>query len=116
MAATMAKVLKGGLAPASSHSRRLLPEINSHQGLSGATGKGRLMHTGLFGIRGARCQEQLKSLEQFKGKRFMSSDEMPEVRPHPSFVAVGMASVFGFIMMGIYTLPGTIQTIKSFMK
>ncbi|TVU49706.1 hypothetical protein EJB05_01032, partial [Eragrostis curvula] len=60
-------------------------------------------------------KNSLLRMKQFKGKRFMSSEE-PKIRPHPSFVAVGVASMFCLVMAGIYTVPGTIRSIKSLTK
>ncbi|CAL5092921.1 unnamed protein product [Urochloa decumbens] len=103
-AAAAAKVLRGGCSVHSS--RPLLPAILQHLGLSPAgpvAGAARLMHTGLFGTRGVGTQGQLKTMDQFSGKRFMSSGDERRPRPPPSFIALGVASAVGFVIMGMHT-------------
>ncbi|CAN6329470.1 unnamed protein product, partial [Urochloa humidicola] len=105
MAMAMAKLVRGGCSAASS--RTLLPAIRRHLGSSPATpatGVGRLMHTGLFRTPGVRSQEQLMRMNQFSGKRFMSS-ELPEGgRPPASFIALGASGALCIIMMLIAEL------------
>ncbi|KAG2630059.1 hypothetical protein PVAP13_3KG518100 [Panicum virgatum] len=100
MAAPLAKVVRGGCSAAAS--RALLPAILRHLGSSpaaSAAGVGRLMHTGLFRTPGVRSQEQLIRMNQFGGKRFMSSEPPVGGRTPRSYIALGASGAACIIVM-----------------